>query len=579
MLNRTLVLSYAKRLSCVLFLCGVSLPSHVVAQPNAILTSDAVVHRAGLVVEWTSHAPVAASSELIDWELLIDENQATTTIEVRAGNRREVISQYDRNPRGDILGVAGAEKLAQDRRDYMLAELAARGKKDVEVTIEKFQQPKAMLIIMTGSGDVAALDANTGKTQWLSRVGSARSPGIGVGVGVDHVAVVRGSFLYVLETSTGKELWSKQCKYAVGSSPAVADGKVMVPLTDGRLEVFSIEAEGIGSYALMALGEGTAQPLVTSRTVSWPTTRGELNVMARDRENHAIKYRLRSDQSIVSQATTDGEKLYVGSLDGFLYAIDEVRGSVDWTISLGVGITESPVPLGDYVYAISGDKKLYRILAGTGELAPGWEDPMDNISRYVGASETNLYLMDSFGSLVVVDRATKAITDRLEVGQIDLVLNNYQNDRLYIASKTGAMQCLREIKSERPFYHHDEVTEKMMAGSQTKEGAEGSGTKDAAAGSNPFAGAGAKAGETDKGSGGRNPFANSGDVDPFGADSSGAAGSDGSGTKDESEPGDPFGGSDDNTDPFGGSDAEPDPFGGSSEDPFGGSSDSEDPFG
>jgi outer membrane protein assembly factor BamB len=513
------------------------------AQSGSILTSDAVIHQAGLMVEWSSQAPVGASNRLVDWELFVDENQATTTIEVTTGSRREVISQFDRNARGDVMGVEGAEKFAQARKEHILAELAARGKKDVAVTIRKFQQPKATLFLMTDSGDVTAIDANTGKTQWLSRVGEGSGPGIGLGVNATHVAVVRGSFVYCLENATGKELWSKRCKYSVGSSPAVTDKHIMVPLTDGRLELLPLKTQGLGSHALMALGEGTAQPLVTASSVSWPTTRGELNVMIRSTDTHSISYRLRSDDAIVSQATTDGKTLYVGSLDGFLYAIDETRGSIRWAISLGVGISESPVPLGDYVYAISNDNKLYKVVAATGELANGWGTPLEKISRFIGASEGSLYLLDTFGNLVVIDRTSKTIVNRVAVGKIDLVLNNYQNDRLYLASKSGMLQCLREIKSERPYFHGDEPVGKPME-DRTDSDAEGSGSKKPMASQNPFGGSDES----------ENPFGGSGNENPFGG------GGDDSDSQDGGDSEDPFGGSSDSEDPFGGSADDEDPF-------------------
>ena len=572
---------------CVLLVATRLLSTEAKAQGGSVLVSDATIHRAGLLVEWSSQAPVGASNQLVDWELLIDENQATTTVEVRAGNRREVISQHDRNPLGEPLGVAGAQKLGQARKEHMLAEFAARGKKDIEVTVETFQQPKATMFLMSDSGDVTAFDANTGKTHWLNRVGSSSSPGIGLGANAKYVAVVKGSVLYCLEASTGKELWSKKCRYSVGSSPAVSDEHIAVPLTDGRLELFSLENDGLGSHALIALGEGTAQPLVTAASVSWPTTRGELNVMMRNNNGRSISYRLRSDDAIVSEATTDGKNLYVGSLDGFLYAINEVRGSVRWEISLGVGISQSPVSLGEFVYAISDDDKLFKVVADTGEPAPGWENPMEKISRYLGASEKNLYLLDSRGTLAVVNRDSKSIVSSTPVGQIDLVLNNYKSDRLYIASKSGAVQCLREVTSERPFFHGDEIAGKIMEGSGSKQGSDskqGSGSANdnpfaadagsdnpfgGGGGDNPFAGSDTKdgSGSKDDGSGAKDPFGSpaddgsgtkdkgSGSKDPFGSPAEEGSGSkdDGSGTKDEgSGSKDPFDGpAEEEEDPFG----------------------------
>ena len=470
--------------------------------------------------------------------------------------------------------------------------LPREGKRTLKLPVQTYQQPKATLFLMTDSGDVTALDANTGKTQWLSSVGTGTAPGIGLGANANYVAVVRGSTLHCLEASTGKELWAKKSKYAVGSSPAVTDEYIMVPLTDGRLELFPLKTQGLGSHALMALGEGTSQPLVTANSVSWPTMRGELNVMMRNGNARSISYRLRADDAIVSEATTDGKNLFVGSLDGFLYAIDEVRGSVNWAISLGVGISASPVPLGEFVYAISDDHKLYKVQADTGEHAEGWENPLEEIGRYVGASKENLYLLDSQGALAVVDRASKSIVNRIPVGQIDLLLNNFESDRMYIASKTGVIQCLREITSERPFFQNDEVISKTMdkmssdGGSGSKDGSgskQGSESKQGSSNANPFAGSGGEdpfAGSGTKDDGGEDPFGGSGTKDDGSGTKDNGSGTkdEGSGTKDDGS-GTKDDGSGTKDDGSGTKGDDEDPFGGSSEDPFGGASDDEDPFG
>ena len=507
---------------------------------STVGASDAVIHRAGLMVEWSSQAPVGVASELIDWELFVDENSATTTFEVTAGNRREIISQFDRNARGEILGIEGAERPAETRREYLIALHKARGKDDVEVKVQRFQKPTATIYAMSNRGEIAALDADSGKTQWvhsIRQLGLNRLPGIGLGVNKSYVAAVLGSTVYCLEASTGKELWSKPCKYSVGSSPAVTDTRIMVPLTDGRLEVFPIESKGIGSHALMASGEGTAQPLVTATTISWPTGEGQLNVMMRDNAKHAISYRLLSDDAIVASPTFSKGTLFVGSLDGFLYAIDEDRGNTLWEISLGVGIPDSPVPLGDYVFAVSNDYRLYKVDAATGQLAKGWEKPLTGVKKFAGASEQNLYVLDRSGNLLTIDRSSKSVTSRVPVGRADLILNNYQTDRIYLATETGVVQCLREVASRRPFFHGDEPTKDSMAsGSNSKSnGQERMDTPTPDDDSNPFG---------------------ADDGDPFGGDSE-----------------DPFGG--DDSDPFGGSDPDKD----SSDDggdPFGGDDDSND---
>jgi hypothetical protein len=299
---------------------------------------------------------------------------------------------------------------------------------------------------------VTAIDADTGELKWSTLIGDGKLPSIGVGATSDFVAAVNGSSVYCLEAETGKELWSQKCRYAVSAPPSVSEEKIYVPLVNGRLESFLIKDKGLNSSVFVAQGVGMARPLITEKTVSWPTDRGDMNVAARYGSYRGVSYQLNADNSIVCSPTFKDDTLYVSSLDGFVYAVHEDRGSVTWQISTGASISQSPIPLGDFLFVINDHNELFKLNIHDGSDAPGWEMPRSDVSRFVGASKDNLYVLDQFGNLKVLSQGSGTTLSSIAFGGVDLILPNLLSDRLYVSNQ-GMIQCIREISRPVPHFH------------------------------------------------------------------------------------------------------------------------------
>ena len=505
------------------------------ATANDGFITDATASSAGLKVEWFSQVGVGAAGKLIDWQLSIDENQSTTYFVVTSGRRREVIAQNDLNAFGVPFGIEKAQAYANERKEIIDLENKIRGRKDAKVTVTSYTLPKSTIYVLSSDGNVTALDADTGRKRWTQLVGNTRLPSIGLGASKKYVAVVNGSRVYCLDSETGRVLWNRRCKFAVGASPACSDEFVFVPLTNGRLESFPIETEGVGSVAFVAKGEGTARPLVTEKTVSWPTYAGHLNVAPKD-SRRAVSYRLKTADSIVASPTFKDGILFTSSLDGFVYGVEEENGRLLWEVSTGAGISGSPIPYGNSVFVVSDDHQLYKIDAKTGQYSKGWERPRPGIKSFVGITADQFFCLDRAGNLVGIDKTSGAETTSLPTGAIDLILPNFQTDRMFFGTRSGYIQCVRQLSSLRPKLVGGDTEEVAVSGEDAGDDAE----------ADPFGGAGNATGDD---AGESNPFGDSADMgddesNPFGDSSDDDSGDDDS---------NPFGddSSDDDSNPFG----------------------------
>ncbi len=550
---------------------------------NDGVVSDAIIHRAGLQVEWNTHSGVGIRDRVVDWHLDVNENKPTTYFTIRAGQYREKFSQNKISPFGKPYGIDGAIEYASVRKEVLTAELENDGVKDPKILVDQYTLPESTIYLLTSSGDVKAIDADSGETKWHNQVGDPRLPSIGVSsaswmadevvedndfglsdsvgkktmlVHVTRVAVINGSTLYCLDGETGKKLWSQKCRYAVGAPPKISDKNVYVPLVNGRLEIFNLEKDGLQSKAFVAVGEGVSRPVLTEKTISWSTGNGHMNVAPRF-GGKMVSYQLRADGGISNSAAYDSGMFYVTSLDGFVYAVDEDRGSVTWQVSTGAANTEAAVPLGTSVFVINDNYELFKLSAASGVFENGWETPKQNVAKFLGASKNHLFVLDKVGNLNVLSQESGAVLSSVPFGSVDKVLLNLQNDRLYVTSVGGMVQCMREESSPIPHFHANEfgvvqVDPTDLNGQQSAK-----------------AKGGGMAGDLE------DPFKQA--DDPFKSSPADAAGGgDPFATKPMEDDGDPFSGGAKKEgvadDPFSGGTKKP------AEDPFGGSGVEDDPF-
>jgi len=170
----------------------------------------------------------------------------------------------------------------------------------------------------TWDGVVYALDAMNGAYIWNFSTGGfiyQDSPTVVDGrvyIGCEAGLSVGAGRFYALDENTGTELWSYPIW--VGSTPAVADGKVFIG----------------GSSKLLALDALTGAYI-------W-------------------SYEMTGDDS--SPAVADG-KVFIGSLDGTVLALDEATGSELWSYRTGDTIASSPSVANGMLYIGSYDHYVY----------------------------------------------------------------------------------------------------------------------------------------------------------------------------------------------------------------------------
>lgn len=360
---------------------------------------------------------------------------------------------------------------------------------------------EGVLYTQTSTAMMHAIDAETGKTLWSRQIGQPNHPSMPPDAKGDLLAAVNGSRLYIVNRFTGALLGQKEIRDAPGGGPALSSKRVYVPIVTGLIVSYHLnaiinaktpsdktdgkagktESDAIGKEIsrkaqkdsapvyCQSFGRALVQPLVTrddlgGEYVAWPTDRGYMNLGRISREGDnclAVKFRLETGATIVARPTYlppdpkslgDAGVVFAASCDGFLYAIQEETGGTLWRFSTGQPIVESPAVIDDRVYITTQLGEMYCVNTKTGD-SVWWTD---NVKKFVAATKSRVYAVDSIGNLVALNATSGAKLDSVSIGKVSFTLANSDTDRIYLVSEGGLIQCLRDAELNLPIFHNKE---------------------------------------------------------------------------------------------------------------------------
>ena len=281
-----------------------------------------------------------------------------------------------------------------------------------------------LVIFGSRDGTFYARDAGSGVERWRFETGElipwewgfegwdayTSSP-----VVVDSV-VLFGSgdgFLYALELASGREMWRFGTGGRIRSTPAVADGVAFVGSADGR--VYGVDVAS-GQERWRYAPEGAA--LVSAE-------------FGFDRK------------SIISSPTVSDGTVFVGSRDGFMYALDQSTGEFLWRADHAVSwAMSSPAVSGAVLYSGTSDGAFVHAL----DVTSG-----DELWRFIGNGYTwsspavandGVYIGDGGGYLWALDRATGAVRWSYQTGASVLSSPAVVDGMVYVGSDDGAIYAL-----------------------------------------------------------------------------------------------------------------------------------------
>ena len=220
--------------------------------------------------------------------------------------------------------------------------------------------------------------------------------------GVIYIGSTDGTF-YAVDEETGKVKWKKNTPGQVNSSPAVANGAVFVLDMRGILHAYNTET-GEQKWYFMTELERRFQ---ANRLHGYPPVQQTMPDSW--------------DLYLSSPAVSNG-KVYFGSGDGNVYAVDAESGALQWKFATGDVVHASPAIANGMVYIGSWDSNFYALDAESG--AEKWrfkatEDPVIHNQQgfqssaavvegvvYVGCRDGHVYALEAMSGRKKWDYST-----------------------------------------------------------------------------------------------------------------------------------------------------------------------------
>lgn len=191
-------------------------------------------------------------------------------------------------------------------------------------------------VLYIGSGDqhVYALDAATGALRWKFRAGDVIHATPAVHQGTVYV----GSWdrnLYALDARTGAERWRYTTgndttiynQIGIASSAAVADGMVFVGGRDGKFHAVDAATGAVRWVHDNRGGWTIGSPALREGVVYFATSDGT-RFKALDARTGTVRFDLQNNAVSFSSPSIAGNRVYYGTSDGFLHAVDLTGGNI-----------------------------------------------------------------------------------------------------------------------------------------------------------------------------------------------------------------------------------------------------------
>jgi serine/threonine protein kinase len=221
-------------------------------------------------------------------------------------------------------------------------------------------------LVIFGSEDysLTAVDANSGRISWTyptkDKIRSTAR--------VAHGHVFFGSDdgrVYAVVAANGRYLWEYDTGAPVRSRPFVTNDIVIVGSDSG--EIIGLELAGKRKWSYRTKRSVTSSPYVDMLESICYVGSGDGFLYAIDANSGYSSWRYRTNGPIYSSPVVEDGICYFGSTDGILYALNAQTSREKWKFETGKAIISSPIVHKGAVYFGGTDGHMYCVDATTGK--------------------------------------------------------------------------------------------------------------------------------------------------------------------------------------------------------------------
>ncbi len=323
-----------------------------------------------------------------------------------------------------------------------------------------------LLFAQTSYAMLHTYDAESGRLLWSSQLGERTGFARGVASNSFAVYVSNADTFYALDRATGRMVWRYDFGKIPTSQPVCDEELAMIGLTTGKIYGFTLKhkaddgKETILTSPLEAFNWQTGGPMLTrplpaEHVVAFGSSDGKVYLVMS--EERTPLFRISTGGPIGQGLGSFGTRiLLIPSADNNLYAVDIFTAGVVWTFPSARTIEQEPMVADQDIYSTNTAGILTSLEPATG--APRWrtstqDGQLVSISGakiYLRSRNRDLFLVDRKSGRVVVDPGETFVRAGLSLREYNLNIVNRFNDRMYFATGSGMIVCLREAGQAQP---------------------------------------------------------------------------------------------------------------------------------
>lgn len=261
--------------------------------------------------------------------------------------------------------------------------------------------------------------------------------------------LANGSVVYAIRVSDGQQLWTfpdkPNSKLTFYSNPVLtSDGRLLIGSSGADRSLFLVDAATGKSdwFFSGAKDHWVASPLVVGDMVYAPNADGNLYIfdLTIPGQDKLIKT-VQLSGKLWAQPVTDGNNLYITSLDHSIHTMDLKTYKVSTRTFLGGAILGTPALTEGRLYVGAFDSSMVAINASDGSIA--WTTP---VKSWVWGGPVldggMLYFGDLDGNFYVVDAADGTIKDSFKPDGAILASPIVMNGNLIFVTESGVIYSL-----------------------------------------------------------------------------------------------------------------------------------------
>ncbi|WP_010584508.1 outer membrane protein assembly factor BamB family protein [Schlesneria paludicola] len=327
--------------------------------------------------------------------------------------------------------------------------------------VEHVTVDEDLVYVQATSGVMTAFDAENGRQIWSVQVGRFDQPSFAATSNEDEVLTVNGGSMYGIDKATGRVLWNLVLPGQPSTGPSVDDDQVYFGTLDGSVYAYDLkkihklyEERRLPKWSgqaqvwkSKAAKEITSPPMPVGRFVYFASRDASLYSVAKS--NRKLIYQFETDGPIVAPLARSGDTLFVASDDNNFMALMLTSGKVKWEFTSGLPIRKPIRAIGQDLYVFPQRGGMYSLDPASGNQR--WSQP--DLSEFVAIMGDTVATTDVDGNIVLVNRAKGEILGSMPLRRFSVRVGNERTDRIYMATESGVVMCLRQIGHNFPVFH------------------------------------------------------------------------------------------------------------------------------